>query len=66
MKVAILNSVAAQDPVTTFDQNGALWLEQPFHNQWMYYLERAPGGVKAKPELAGCHAHSGPAAKYNI
>jgi phosphoserine phosphatase len=38
-------------PVSTFDQDGTLWVEHPMYSQVMYCLERVPALVKAKPEL---------------
>jgi phosphoglycolate phosphatase-like HAD superfamily hydrolase len=37
--------------VATFDQDGTLWVEHPIYTQVMYFLERVPDLVKAKPEL---------------
>ena len=38
--------------IATFDQDGTLWVEHPMYTQVIYYLERVPAVVKAKPELA--------------
>jgi phosphoserine phosphatase len=38
-------------PVSTFDQDGTLWVEHPMYSQVMYCLERVPALVRAKPEL---------------
>src|SRR5512132_84599 len=44
--------VPPEERVATFDQDGTLWVEHPMYTQVMYCLERVPGLVKAKPELA--------------
>jgi len=46
-----LKYVAPEDRITTFDQDGTLWVEQPMYTQVMYCLERVPALVKKKPEL---------------
>ncbi|MFO1433170.1 MAG: HAD family hydrolase [Candidatus Competibacteraceae bacterium] len=38
--------------ITTFDQDGTLWVSHPLYTQVMYCLERVPAVVKAKPALA--------------
>jgi hypothetical protein len=44
--------VPPEERVATFDQDGTLWVEQPIYSQVIYCLDRVPGLVKAKPELA--------------
>jgi phosphoserine phosphatase len=46
------NFVAPEERIATFDQDGTLWVEHPMYTQVMYCLEKVPGLVKAKPELA--------------
>src|SRR5260221_10764413 len=46
-----LKYVAPEDRITTFDQDGTLWVEQPMYTQVMYCLERVPSLVEKKPEL---------------
>ena len=41
-----------EERITTFDQDGTLWVEHPMYSQVMYCLERVPALVKEKPELA--------------
>src|SRR6266566_5146464 len=43
--------VLPEDRITTFDQDGTLWVEQPMYTQVMYCLERVPALVEKKPEL---------------
>jgi phosphoserine phosphatase len=38
--------------IATFDQDGTLWVEHPIYSQVIYCLDRVPGLVKARPELA--------------
>ena len=38
--------------LSTFDQDGTMWVEHPMYTQVVYCLERVPVVVKAKPELA--------------
>src|SRR6266511_2369389 len=44
--------VPPEERIATFDQDGTLWVEHPMYTQVMYCLEKVPGMVKAKPELA--------------
>jgi phosphoserine phosphatase len=44
--------VPVEERIATFDQDGTLWVEHPIYTQVMYCLEKVPGLVKAKPELA--------------
>src|SRR5271156_2397799 len=44
--------VPPEQRIATFDQDGTLWVEHPIYTQLVYCLERVPGLVKAKPELA--------------
>ncbi len=44
--------VPPAERIATFDQDGTLWVEHPMYSQVMYFLERVPALVKAKPELA--------------
>src|SRR5947199_654107 len=44
--------VPPEERISTFDQDGTLWVEHPIYTQVMYCLERVPALVKAKPELA--------------
>src|SRR6266508_3067699 len=44
--------VPPEERIATFDQDGTLWVEHPMYTQVMYCLEKVPGLVKAKPELA--------------
>src|SRR5213079_1018081 len=44
--------VPPEERIATFDQDGTLWVEHPIYTQVMYYLEKVPALVKAKPELA--------------
>jgi phosphoglycolate phosphatase-like HAD superfamily hydrolase len=37
--------------VTTFDQDGTLWVEHPMYTQVVYCLQRVPAVVEKKPEL---------------
>src|SRR5271167_1233954 len=43
--------VPPEERITTFDQDGTLWVEHPMYTQVMYCLERVPAIVKLKPEL---------------
>jgi phosphoserine phosphatase len=43
--------VPAERRITTFDQDGTLWVEHPMYTQVVYCLDRVPAVVKAKPEL---------------
>lgn len=38
--------------ISTFDQDGTLWVEHPIYTQVVYCLDRVPAVVKSKPELA--------------
>jgi hypothetical protein len=38
--------------IAPFDQDGTLWVEHPIYSQLIYCLDRVPGVVKARPELA--------------
>jgi hypothetical protein len=44
--------VPLEERIATFDQDGTLWVEHPIYTQVVYCLDRVPGVVKAKPELA--------------
>jgi hypothetical protein len=44
--------VPVAERIVTFDQDGTLRVEHPMYSQVMYCLERVPGLVIAKPELA--------------
>ena len=44
--------VPPAERITTFDQDGTLWVEHPMYTQVVYCLERVPAVVKAKPDLA--------------
>src|SRR5277367_4800219 len=44
--------VPLAERIATFDQDGTLWVEHPIYTQLVYCLDRVPGLVKAKPELA--------------
>ena len=44
--------VPPEERIATFDQDGTLWVEHPMYSQVMYWLEKVPALVKAKPELA--------------
>jgi phosphoglycolate phosphatase-like HAD superfamily hydrolase len=46
------NFVPPVERVATFDQDGTLWVEHPMYTQVIYCLDRVPGLVKARPELA--------------
>jgi len=37
--------------VTTFDQDGTVWVEHPMYTQVVYCLQRVPAVVEKKPEL---------------
>ena len=37
--------------IATFDQDGTTWVEHPIYTQVVYYLEKVPALVKAKPDL---------------
>jgi phosphoglycolate phosphatase-like HAD superfamily hydrolase len=43
--------VPPEERITTFDQDGTLWVEHPMYTQVIYCLDRVPAVVKAKPEL---------------
>jgi len=43
--------VPPAERIATFDQDGTLWVEQPFYSQAMYCLDRVFALAKAKPEL---------------
>jgi phosphoglycolate phosphatase-like HAD superfamily hydrolase len=43
--------VAPEERITTFDQDGTLWVEHPIYTQVVYCLERVPSVVAKKPEL---------------
>ncbi|MGA8288918.1 MAG: HAD family hydrolase [Acidobacteriaceae bacterium] len=43
--------VAPEDRIATFDQDGTLWVEQPFPTIGIYCLDRVPAIVAARPEL---------------
>jgi phosphoglycolate phosphatase-like HAD superfamily hydrolase len=43
--------VPPAERIATFDQDGTLWVEQPFYWQAMYCLDRVFTLAKAKPEL---------------
>lgn len=43
--------VPVEERIATFDQDGTLWVEQPFPTQGIYCLDRVPALVAAKPEL---------------
>jgi phosphoglycolate phosphatase-like HAD superfamily hydrolase len=44
--------VPEPERITTFDQDGTLWVEQPMYSQVIYCFNRVPAVVKAKPELS--------------
>jgi len=44
--------VPPEQRIATFDQDGTLWVEHPMYSQVVYYFDRVPAVVKAKPELA--------------
>jgi phosphoglycolate phosphatase-like HAD superfamily hydrolase len=44
--------VAQDARIATFDQDGTLWVEHPMYTQVMFCLDRVPGLVAKKPELA--------------
>src|SRR5262245_41820515 len=44
--------VAPEARITTFDQDGTLWVEHPLYSQVVYCLDRVPTVVREKPELA--------------
>jgi phosphoglycolate phosphatase-like HAD superfamily hydrolase len=44
--------VPLAERITTFDQDGTLWVSHPMYTQVVYCLDRVPVVVKAKPELA--------------
>jgi phosphoglycolate phosphatase-like HAD superfamily hydrolase len=44
--------VPPAERIATFDQDGTLWVEHPMYTQVVYCLDRLPGIVKARPELA--------------
>lgn len=46
------NFVPLEERISTFDQDGTLWVEHPIYTQVMYCLDRVPAVVEAKPELA--------------
>jgi phosphoglycolate phosphatase-like HAD superfamily hydrolase len=43
--------VPPPERVSTFDQDGTLWVEHPLYSQLVYSLERIPAIVNEKPEL---------------
>src|SRR5262249_34292544 len=44
--------VPPEERIATFDQDGTLRVEDPMYSQVVYCLDRVPGVVNAKPELA--------------
>jgi phosphoglycolate phosphatase-like HAD superfamily hydrolase len=44
--------VPPEERIATFDQDGTLWVSHPIYSFVMYALDRVPGVVKAKPQLA--------------
>ncbi|HYQ92765.1 MAG TPA: HAD family hydrolase [Candidatus Competibacteraceae bacterium] len=44
--------VPPAERITTFDQDGTLWVSHPIYTQVVYCLDRVPAVVKAKPALA--------------
>jgi phosphoglycolate phosphatase-like HAD superfamily hydrolase len=46
------NFVPPEERITTFDQDGTLWVEHPIYTQVIYCLDRVPAVVKEKPDLA--------------
>jgi phosphoglycolate phosphatase-like HAD superfamily hydrolase len=45
------NFVPPEERITTFDQDGTLWVEHPIYTQVMYCLDHVPAVVAQKPEL---------------
>lgn len=45
------NYVAPEERIAVFDQDGTLWVEQPFPTQGFYCLERVPAVVAKHPGL---------------
>jgi len=43
--------VPPAERIATFDQDGALWVEQPIYPQLEYCLDRVPAVVRDRPEL---------------
>jgi phosphoglycolate phosphatase-like HAD superfamily hydrolase len=46
------NLVPVTERITTFDQDGTLWVEHPIYSFVIYALDSVSDVVKAKPELA--------------
>jgi hypothetical protein len=44
--------VPPEESISTFDQDGTLWVEHPIYTQVVFCLDRVPAVVKAKSELA--------------
>ena len=45
------NFVPPEERITTFDQDGTLWVEHPVYSQLMYCFDRVGALAKEKPEL---------------